>query len=219
MKNSQCLSSFSFPPPQVNTSMDVVFEAGDDQQLRSWMCEIKECLHRGWVIAPLLSVPGLCDAVLQVFFIARVLFCVFFFLKKRISSPHGWKISLNVYSDSLWNIWSKGDIGLPWLADAERIRQDYLLMVTESTFSWRRFSFSLIAQCGSRFTYSESLALTFASCIAGRNLGPKKWFQGWSLVGTSRALDRRYWKTGKCVGMSPHPPFSQHLMRVRNLLL
>ncbi|XP_061458749.1 SH2B adapter protein 3 isoform X2 [Rhineura floridana] len=32
---------------KVNASMDVIFEAGDDQQLHSWMFEIKECLCRG----------------------------------------------------------------------------------------------------------------------------------------------------------------------------
>lgn len=34
-------------PPKVSTSTDVIFEAGDDQQLNSWLCEIKECLCQG----------------------------------------------------------------------------------------------------------------------------------------------------------------------------
>ncbi|XP_048369832.1 SH2B adapter protein 3 [Sphaerodactylus townsendi] len=32
---------------KVNTSTDVIFEAGDEQQLQSWMSEIKECSRRG----------------------------------------------------------------------------------------------------------------------------------------------------------------------------
>ncbi|XP_054852550.1 SH2B adapter protein 3 isoform X2 [Eublepharis macularius] len=32
---------------KVNTSTDVIFEAADDQQLRSWISEIKECFRRG----------------------------------------------------------------------------------------------------------------------------------------------------------------------------
>uniref|UniRef100_A0A6J0UGM5 SH2B adapter protein 3 isoform X1 n=1 Tax=Pogona vitticeps TaxID=103695 RepID=A0A6J0UGM5_9SAUR len=32
---------------KVNTSTDIIFEAGDDQQLSSWMSEIKECLPQG----------------------------------------------------------------------------------------------------------------------------------------------------------------------------
>nr|XP_056715381.1 SH2B adapter protein 3 [Euleptes europaea] len=32
---------------KVNTSTDVIFEAGDEQQLHSWMSEIKECFRRG----------------------------------------------------------------------------------------------------------------------------------------------------------------------------
>ncbi|KAJ7309819.1 hypothetical protein JRQ81_007889 [Phrynocephalus forsythii] len=32
---------------KVNSSTDIIFEAGDDQQLSSWMSEIKECLPRG----------------------------------------------------------------------------------------------------------------------------------------------------------------------------
>lgn len=36
-----------FYVPQVTNATDVVFEAGDEQQLSSWLAEIRACTHRG----------------------------------------------------------------------------------------------------------------------------------------------------------------------------
>lgn len=33
--------------PQVTNATDILFEAGDEQQLSCWTAEIRECVHRG----------------------------------------------------------------------------------------------------------------------------------------------------------------------------
>lgn len=33
--------------PQVTNATDILFEAGDEQQLSCWTAEIRDCVHRG----------------------------------------------------------------------------------------------------------------------------------------------------------------------------
>lgn len=39
--------SRSLPPHQVKDRTDIIFEVGDEQQLNSWMAELRECTGQG----------------------------------------------------------------------------------------------------------------------------------------------------------------------------
>jgi len=39
--------SHSLPPCQVKDRTDIIFEVGDEQQLNSWMAELRECTGQG----------------------------------------------------------------------------------------------------------------------------------------------------------------------------